>query len=650
METLLLIPLLKGGASIDGNLDEEVYKNALKITRFYPVFPEDSEPFPGEVFVFHDGSNLYVAFRFHEPYGVRAQSLQRDRLWGNLDDIISIRLGVGSSGYMFNLNPLGIPTECRIINYDNPICTWDYNWEYHVEKTDSMWWGEIRIPLENLSLADTIQFKVVRYATLPDKQGSQQISCTYPTDRSHLIDLRYAHRAAFEGGLSTGRSIPITLLPSLTLIHTNPYMDMIYPRIGDTRFHYNAGLDASTRIGNLSMAATLFPDFAQVEADVGQLNLQKAEIIILPEKRPFFYEGFELFNTPMDILYTRTFVTIRGAAKYTIEGHLKSQGFAIFEDSLGNFYGLALGLTHEGRNLTGILLHHQQENLSLLDLFYRRLMAGGIRIALEGNLTNRMEYGYLLRLNRYVSGEGLSFHMEFSNLSRNFYFPTVPLPYGPGIMEGSFWASYRKVMGTRFFSTWRIEGAYSRRHLSYGSRPFLNDRRFAEGSILLFSPVYVGYRFFSFDDASGFYSFHFHGPTLRIGSTFDRMIYVELGTGNLYGNKATSVEGGISYTLGRWKLFVGREMVTTTSDSTNLSTGNTNVKLTYRSQRGLYLTLFYQRNVNLDPRYFPEEEGQAIIGYEWGGRSRIFLVFRPFKQEGTWNFQTFFKISYQIDL
>lgn len=648
METLLLIPFLKGGATIDGHLNEGAYKKALRITRFYPVFPEDSEPFPGEVFVFHDGSNLYVAFRFQEPHGVRAQSLQRDRLWGNLDDIISIRIGAGSSGYMFNLNPLGVPTDCRIINYDNPICTWDYNWEYHVEKSDSVWWGEIKIPLNNLYLPDTVQFKVVRYATLPDEQGSQQISCTYPTDRSHLIDLRYAHKAVFEGGIHTGKSIPITILPSLTLIHTHPYMDMIYPQIGNTPFHYNAGIDVSTRIDRLSMAATLSPDFAQVEADVGQLNLQKAEIIILPEKRPFFYEGFELFNTAMDILYTRTFVTIRGAAKYTLEGPLKSQGFAIFEDSLGNFYGLSLGLTGRGRNLTGIILHHQQENLSLMDIFYRRLMTGGIRVSLEGNFTNRMEFGYLLRLNRYVSGEGLSFHMEFSNISKDFYFPTVPLPYGPGIMEGSVWASYKKVRGTRFLSTWRIEGAYSRRNLSFGSRPFLNEHRFVETSVLLFSPVYIGYRFYRFDDASGLYSFQFQGPTLRIGSTFDRMIYVEVGSGTLYGSRATSIEGGISYTVGRWKFFVGREMVTA-SDST-LSRGNTNAKITYRSQRGMYMTLFYQKNVNIDPRYFPEEEGQAIIGYEWGGRSRIFLVFRPFKQNGIWNFQTFFKVTYQVDL
>jgi len=489
---------------------------------------------------------------------------------------------------------------------------------------------------------------VVRYATLPDEQGSQQISCTYPTDRSHLIDLRYAHRAVFEGGLATRNRIPITLLPSFTLIHTHPYMDMIYPSIGNSPFHYNVGLDASARYRNLSIAATLFPDFAQVEADVGQLNLQKAQIIMLPEKRPFFYEGFELFKTAMDILYTRTFVTIRGAAKYTLEGTLKSQGFAIYEDSLGSFYGLALGLTHEGRNLTGILLHHQDGRISLMDLYYRRLISGGIRLAVESNFTSQKEFGYTIRLNRYVSGEGLSFHMEFNNLSKNFYFPTVPLPFGPGIMEGSVWANYRKVRGTKYFSTWRIEGAYSRRNLSYGNRPFLNEHKFAEGSILLFSPVYLGYRFFRFDEASGQYSFYFHGPTIRIGSTFDRMIYLELGTGNLYGNRATSIEGGISYTIGRWKLYVGREMVTTTADTTSLSTGNTNAKITYRSQKGLYLTLFYQKNVNIE--YFPEEEGQAIIGYEWGGRSRIFLVFRPFKQDGTWNFQTFFKVTYQIDL
>ena len=646
METVLLIPLLKGNLKIDGELNEPVYKSATPITQFYTVFPEGSEPFPGKIFLFHDGRNLYVSFRFTEPYGIRANVLERDRVWGNLDNLISIRIGTGSSGYMFSLNPLGTPSDCRIINYDNPICTWDYNWEYSIHRAEKEWWGEIRIPLEGLSLSDTVQIKIVRQSTLPDEMGSYQITCTYPTDRSHLVDLRYAHRAVFEGGLKTSERIPISILPSITLIHAHPAVEMIYPQIKGSEFFYNAGVDLNVKLNNASISATIFPDFSQVEADVGQLNLQKASIIVLPEKRPFFYEGFELFKTPMEVLYTRAFVTIRGAAKYSIEGNVKSQGFAIYEDSLGMFYGFAMGYTRRGRNLTGILIHHERERKTLMDGFYRRILPGGLRASIEGTLLSDGGYGFAARLNRYVSGEGLSFSMDVNSISQGFQFPTVPLPFGSGILEGGFWANYKKVLGGSVFTSYRIEGAYRRRNLSYGSMGFLNEMKFGEISVQVLPPVFLGYNFSIFTEASGRYNFHFHGPRFRLGSTFDRAIFLEYGRGEMYGFPAWRLESYVSYTFGRWKVGLGREEVR--SDNPDFSKGNTHVSIRYRAQRGIYLTLFYQKNENVE--FFPQEEGQAIVGYEWGGRSRIFLVFRPFKQNNRWNFQTFFKITYQFDM
>src|SRR5437764_1300416 len=56
---------------------------------------------------------------------------------------------------------------------------------------------------------------------------------------------------------------------------------------------------------NLSAAGTVNPDFSQVEADVGQVTVNQRFALFFPEKRPFFLEGLEQFDTPNALIYTR---------------------------------------------------------------------------------------------------------------------------------------------------------------------------------------------------------------------------------------------------------------------------------------------------------------------------------------------------------
>ena len=49
---------------------------------------------------------------------------------------------------------------------------------------------------------------------------------------------------------------------------------------------------------------TANPDFGQVEADEAILNLSTFETFF-PEKRPFFIEGSQIFDTPMGLFYSR---------------------------------------------------------------------------------------------------------------------------------------------------------------------------------------------------------------------------------------------------------------------------------------------------------------------------------------------------------
>src|SRR5437667_9695829 len=59
---------------------------------------------------------------------------------------------------------------------------------------------------------------------------------------------------------------------------------------------------------NLGLAATAHPDFSQVEADVGQVTVNERFALFYPEKRPFFLEGLEQFDTPTRLIYTRQIV------------------------------------------------------------------------------------------------------------------------------------------------------------------------------------------------------------------------------------------------------------------------------------------------------------------------------------------------------
>jgi uncharacterized protein DUF5916 len=66
-----------------------------------------------------------------------------------------------------------------------------------------------------------------------------------------------------------------------------------------------AGIDVAWRPApNVAVVGAVLPDFAQVEADQVVINLTTSEIE-LPEKRPFFLQGMDLFATPIQLLYTR---------------------------------------------------------------------------------------------------------------------------------------------------------------------------------------------------------------------------------------------------------------------------------------------------------------------------------------------------------
>src|SRR5262249_7174050 len=87
---------------------------------------------------------------------------------------------------------------------------------------------------------------------------------------------------------------------------------------------------------NLALNTAINPDFSQVEADVAQLNVNKRFALFFPEKRPFFLEGSDLFNTLLRITYTRTIADPAFGLKVTSKSGSNAIGALVSRDDVTN--------------------------------------------------------------------------------------------------------------------------------------------------------------------------------------------------------------------------------------------------------------------------------------------------------------------------
>jgi len=85
------------------------------------------------------------------------------------------------------------------------------------------------------------------------------------------------------------------------------------------------GLNGSVGLGlqyafaaGLTAQLTINPDFSQVESDAAQISVDTTFALFFPEKRPFFQEGSDLYQTPIQAIYTRSINDPQGAAKLTL--------------------------------------------------------------------------------------------------------------------------------------------------------------------------------------------------------------------------------------------------------------------------------------------------------------------------------------------
>ncbi|PYS20357.1 MAG: hypothetical protein DMG11_29700, partial [Acidobacteria bacterium] len=279
---------------IDGEMVEDEWKAAAAVTGFIQYEPRRGEvsDVRTEAFVLYDAGHLYVAFRAWDPEPITAELTQRDAdLF--LDDAVAIVLDTTfdrRSGYYFITNALGTQADGRIAD-DGRILesSWDAPWQSAARRTDYGWSAEFSVPLSSF-----------RYAA-----GKSQIwGINFGRSRRRTLE-----RSFWGGPLDNqwrvsqaGRLTTLDVPPPMDRIQVLPYA---LTRVQEGMApHWEAGIDARYALTpTTAVYATLFPDFATIEADQEQINLTRFELS-LPEKRQFFLEGQEQFNQRFRTFYS----------------------------------------------------------------------------------------------------------------------------------------------------------------------------------------------------------------------------------------------------------------------------------------------------------------------------------------------------------
>jgi hypothetical protein len=321
------VPRATSEVSIDGVIDEQAWQDALTLELNYEVQPgENTEPpVRTVVFITYDEDHLLVSFRAYddEPEKIRARFRDRDHIQG--DDWVGIVLDTFNDerrAYEFWVNPFGaqtegIYTEGRIGKGRRFDESWDAIWYSAGRLTEFGYEVEMAIPFKQIRFqgADGPQIWGIDANRSWPRADRVHIGL-FPRDRGANSYLAQEEKLIGFEGVSPGRNLEI--VPTLTGFALEERPD--FPPSTETNQKKDLEVGATATWGvtpNITLTGALNPDFSQIEADAVKLALNERFELFFEERRPFFLESADYFETGVDLFYTRMIADPLAALKMT---------------------------------------------------------------------------------------------------------------------------------------------------------------------------------------------------------------------------------------------------------------------------------------------------------------------------------------------
>ncbi|MEO5988857.1 MAG: DUF5916 domain-containing protein [Candidatus Eisenbacteria bacterium] len=298
---------ITGLLRIDGSLDDAAWQTAPAIHAFLLTEAREGQT-PSEstiVKVLFDDTRIVFGLWCSARRPLRASLTPRDQITDG--DHVSIHLdtdGDGQRAYIFGVNPYGVQLD-GILTGD-PDFKWDAVWQAEAKRGEGAWTAEIEVPYRAMRLP--------QHASRPWRLWVRRESAAwnevptwpiYISGQAGGVMLQAADITGL-GNVHGGRDLTLEPYVFGGLLGARTYG----PGGGAMRWFRDqsddAGVDLQTSItSSLALNATVNPDFSQLEADKLQIGANRRFPLSYPEKRPFFLEGGEVFQSPLNLVYSR---------------------------------------------------------------------------------------------------------------------------------------------------------------------------------------------------------------------------------------------------------------------------------------------------------------------------------------------------------
>jgi hypothetical protein len=311
------IPEFTSPPKIDGVLDDPFWENGTLIEDFTQFEPLEGGT-PSEktkAYLGHDKDYLYVALRCFDsnPKAIRACLTPRDK--APADDGITLYLDTFNDkkrAFVFQINPCGIQTDGiltegsgrRRMGFERFDRNWDTFFLADAHQDELGYTVEMAIPFKSLRFpnasSQTWGIKIQR--SIPRKNEEMYWP---PHTRDSNGFLVQSGTLEITGPIAKGKNIEV--MPVVTGLKATV-----------RKFDPQGGLNFKWGLtSDMVLDSTYNPDFSQIEADMPQIDVNQRYALYYPEKRPFFLEGKDYFDTPFELVYTRTIVDPQWGVKLT---------------------------------------------------------------------------------------------------------------------------------------------------------------------------------------------------------------------------------------------------------------------------------------------------------------------------------------------
>jgi hypothetical protein len=281
-----------------------------KIDRFLQRTPSDGALASQrtEAYLGYDTKNLYAIFICfdNEPHKVRARLSKREDVFE--DDIVEVMLDTFHDhrrAYAFFSNPLGVQGDAIWTEGQGFDSSFDTVFDSQAKLTDQGYVAMFTIPFRSLRFSsDDPQ----TWGIMLDRDIKRNNESSFWPQNSSRIQGRLNQEAEALGleQISPGRNIQLIPYGIFRSFRGLDLRDADHPTYTQADAAGRIGLDAKVVLKDkFVLDATVNPDFSQVESDDPQVTVNQRFEVLFPEKRPFFLENENYFQTPIDLVFTR---------------------------------------------------------------------------------------------------------------------------------------------------------------------------------------------------------------------------------------------------------------------------------------------------------------------------------------------------------